>query len=252
MNDVHDHARDAELDVVRSGGAGSVVDRSWSTRAASWLPTWTGDHSRARSTSYTEAAASPGAALEFKRKEAAHVRDRRLRRQPSGPGDPPGRAREARIPRLRLRRHLAAGRGRPRRRARRRQPRRTCAPPWRSATARATAASPCSRRRPRPASATRAGPPTAASPRRTRTRTSTPPTASTSWSTASSRTTWSSSRSCSTPGAVFTSETDAEVIAHLISRHLDGNGARARPCGAPTRACAATTRSWRSPPTSPA
>src|SRR4029079_5219723 len=25
-------------------------------------------------------------------------------------------------------------------------------------------------------------------------------------------------------GAVFTSETDAEVIAHLVSRHLDGNG----------------------------
>ena len=46
-------------------------------------------------------------------------------------------------------------------------------------------------------------------------------------------------------GAVFTSETDAEVIAHLISRELDrhddaGRGGRARP----TCACAATTRSW--------
>ena len=49
----------------------------------------------------------------------------------------------------------------------------------------------------------------------------------------------------------FTSETDAEVIAHLISRALDGRrlveAVRARL----RRACAATTRSSPSPPTSP-
>ena len=74
--------------------------------------------------------------------------------------------------------------------------------------------------RPRPASPTRAGRPTAASTRRTRTRTSTPTTPSTSWSTASSRTTSPSSTACRTWAPSFTSETDAEVIAHLIAHHM--------------------------------
>ena len=82
----------------------------------------------------------------------------------------------------------------------------------------------------RPASATPAGQPTAASPRPTPTRTPTRTTASTSSSTGSSRTTWSSRTSCVADGAVFTSETDAEVIAHLISRHSRRATASSRPC----------------------
>ena len=76
------------------------------------------------------------------------------------------------------------------------------------------------RSRARPASATPAGPRTAGSPRPTRTRTPTTPTTSTSWSTASSRTSCRSSSACATSGAEFTSETDAEVIAHLIAHHM--------------------------------
>ena len=49
-------------------------------------------------------------------------------------------------------------------------------------------------------------------------------TASTWSSTASSRTTWSSRRSCWTRGAAFTSETDVEVIAHLVADELDAAG----------------------------
>ena len=44
-------------------------------------------------------------------------------------------------------------------------------------------------------------------------------------------------------GAVFTSETDAEVIAHLVAHHYDGDlvaAVRTAYAG-----CAATTRSWR-------
>ena len=44
-------------------------------------------------------------------------------------------------------------------------------------------------------------------------------------------------------GAVFTSETDAEVIAHLVADHYDGD--LSTRCAAPTPSCAATTRSWR-------
>ena len=45
-------------------------------------------------------------------------------------------------------------------------------------------------------------------------------------------------------GSVFTSETDAETIAHLIASHYDGDlrGRRARRL---RRAARATTRSWR-------
>ena len=80
----------------------------------------------------------------------------------------------------------------------------------------------------------RAGPRTGASPRRTRTRTTTPTAAFTSPSTGSSRTTSRCGRNCSSAGSVFTSETDAEVIAHLIAKHYDGD--------LPTR-CAAPTAS---------
>ena len=53
-------------------------------------------------------------------------------------------------------------------------------------------------------------------------------------------------------GRRFTSETDVEVIAHLIARELDEPAASSRPSAAPTTACAATTPSSPSPPTSPA
>ena len=45
-------------------------------------------------------------------------------------------------------------------------------------------------------------------------------------------------------GAVFTSETDAEVIAHLIAAPLRRRPRR-RPCAPPTPSFAATTRSSR-------
>ena len=52
-------------------------------------------------------------------------------------------------------------------------------------------------------------------------------------------------------GAHFTSETDVEVIAHLIAA-TSTSTASSRPRAAPTTACAATTRSWPWPPRSPA
>ena len=45
-------------------------------------------------------------------------------------------------------------------------------------------------------------------------------------------------------GSTFTSETDAEVIAHLIAEHYDGDLGRRR-ARAPTPSSRATTRSWR-------
>ena len=71
--------------------------------------------------------------------------------------------------------------------------------------------------------ATPAGPPTAGSPRRTPTRTATAPTASTSSSTGSSRTTPSCAASSTAEGHRFSSETDAEIVAHLIERNYDGD-----------------------------
>ena len=70
---------------------------------------------------------------------------------------------------------------------------------------------------------TPAGRPTGASPRTTPTRTSTPRTASTSSSTGSSRTTRELRKQLLDAGAEFTSETDAEVVAHLIAHHYDGD-----------------------------
>ena len=83
--------------------------------------------------------------------------------------------------------------------------------------------SPSPRRRRRSASPTPAGRPTAGSPRRTPTRTATAPTRSTSSSTGSSRTTPSCARELEAEGHDFSSETDAEIVAHLIERHYDGD-----------------------------
>ena len=70
------------------------------------------------------------------------------------------------------------------------------------------------------ASATRAGPPTAVPPTRTPIRTPTARASSWSSTTGSSRTTCPSRSAWSAEGHVFRSETDTEVIAHLIERHL--------------------------------
>ena len=95
------------------------------------------------------------------------------------------------------------------------------------------------RRRWRPASATPAGPPTATPPRPTPTPSSTAPATWPSSTTASSRTGASWPHELRDEGHVFASDTDTEVIAHLVE-------ARARRAGRrwPTR-CAATLREVR-------
>ena len=73
------------------------------------------------------------------------------------------------------------------------------------------------------ASATPAGPRTAARPTATPTRTSAPAAPSPSSTTASSRTSPRSSSSCSRQGVTFRSDTDTEVIAHLIGHYYEGD-----------------------------
>ena len=82
----------------------------------------------------------------------------------------------------------------------------------------------CRSPRRRPASATRAGRRTASPPSATRTRTRTARTACTSSSTASSRTTSSCAPQLEAEGHHFSSETDAEAVAHLIEKHLEALG----------------------------
>ena len=94
----------------------------------------------------------------------------------------------------------------------------------------------------RSASATPAGRPTAGRPRTTPIRT--PPTGSPSCTTASSRISASCARELEGKGAKFATETDTEVVAHLVTdemkqRPLAGRGGRRRRC----RGCAAPSRS---------
>ena len=125
--------------------------------------------------------------------------------------DPRGRAAPAGIPRLRQRRpgHRSTG---GHLHLRKRAGRIADLVRAAAATARARAA---------PASATRAGPRTAPPPTPTPIRTSAATAPSPSSTTASSRTTPPSNASSQADGVVFQSDTDTEVIAQLIARHLD-------------------------------
>ena len=87
------------------------------------------------------------------------------------------------------------------------------------------------------------GDPRRARPRRTPTPTPTATARSSSSTTASSRTTWSSRSGCRPRATRFRSETDTEVIAHLVE-HSPGRGLEPEraPCGPPCARCAAPTR----------
>ena len=78
--------------------------------------------------------------------------------------------------------------------------------------------------RPRPASATRAGPRTASLGAQRAPAPGLQRAACTSSSTASSRTTSSCARQLEAEGHHFSSETDAEAVAHLIEKHLEALG----------------------------
>ena len=80
-----------------------------------------------------------------------------------------------------------------------------------------------SARRASTGSATRAGPRTAVRPKRTPTRTATAPAGSSSSTTASSRTI-STSSGARGAGPRFVTETDTEVVAHLVEREMQDDG----------------------------
>ena len=142
-----------------------------------------------------------------------HVRHRRVHRSETARAHSHRRSAPARIPRLRLGRRC----GRAQRQRSRCAAAPASSPAWRtsSRTTRSTAST---------ASATRAGPRTAARPRRTPIRTATAPAASSSSTTASSRTTSSSSSSSSAKGTRFVTETDTEIVAHLVEREMKDDG----------------------------
>ena len=82
--------------------------------------------------------------------------------------------------------------------------------------------SPSPRRRRRSGSATRAGRPTAASPRRTPTPTATAPTGP-HRPQRDRREPRRAAQQLTAEGHVFSSETDAEIVSHLIEKHYDGD-----------------------------
>ena len=151
-----------------------------------------------------------------------NVRHRRICGREAVPRSSDRGPREARVPRIRLRRRLAA-----RSSGKIETVRAVGNLANLRAAVEAAAGNGSASRSPRPrrrsGSRTPAGRPTAGSPRRTRIRTATAPTRSTSSSTASSRTTPNCAVSCRPTGHVFSSETDAEIVAHLIEKHYDGD-----------------------------
>ena len=150
---------------------------------------------------------SPILLLTARRWTRAHVRDRRGDRRPAGGAAAAGRAAAAGVSRLRQRRHRDPGR-RPDRAA---PGAGQARPSGRAARGRAAG-------RRAPASATPAGPPTARPTRPTPTRTSA---RASRWSTtASSRTSRSCAPSSWRSGHGFATQTDTEVVPHLISAQL--------------------------------
>ena len=89
-------------------------------------------------------------------------------------------------------------------------------------------------------------------PKKTRTRTATAPAASSSFTTASSRIICNSKSELRKNDHQFVTETDTEIIAHLIEEYLkQGSRLSKRPCATPCWNCAASSRCRLSTPTSP-
>ena len=152
------------------------------------------------------------------------MRNRRVRGGTSLPGHPVQGPAQAGVPGLRFGRYLGpSGRASS-----------TCCTPWATWTSWRPSSTGSAAATATWASRTRAGPLTAGPPTRTPTRTRTAPAGSPSCSTASWRTTSAFASELQAEGHEFTSETDAEVVAHLIERLLRGlapGGRGPRPSG---------------------
>ena len=74
---------------------------------------------------------------------------------------------------------------------------------------------------------------------------------SSSSTTGSSRTTSISSSSCRRQGHTFVTETDTEIVAHLVEREIEGRRPRERRAAGAAATCAASSRWCSSPPTIP-
>ena len=162
------------------------------------------------------------------------MRHRRLHRPAQRGPDHPGRAAAAGISRLRFGRHRRDPGRQHRDPPRRRQAEQPGDQAGASRPSTATSAS-----------ATRAGPPTASRASATRIPTPTAPARSSSCRTASSRTSASCAPSWRPKGIEFQSETDTEVIAHLIELHYTGDATLAEAVRQALRAAARAQRDRR-------